>query len=41
MQGCRVVRVHDVAGSVRVCRMVEAILVHARTTADRDEERAS
>ncbi len=26
MQGCRVVRVHDVAGSVRVCRMVEAIL---------------
>lgn len=26
MQGCRVVRVHDVAGSVKVCRMVEAIL---------------
>jgi dihydropteroate synthase len=24
--GCRIVRVHDVAGSVRVCRMVEAIL---------------
>jgi dihydropteroate synthase len=26
MQGCRIVRVHDVAGSVKVCRMVEAIL---------------
>ena len=24
--GCRIVRVHDVAGSVHVCRMVEAIL---------------
>jgi dihydropteroate synthase len=24
--GCRIVRVHDVAGSVRVCRIVEAIL---------------
>ncbi|MGH9032896.1 MAG: dihydropteroate synthase [Acidimicrobiia bacterium] len=24
--GCRIVRAHDVAGSVRVCRMVEAIL---------------
>lgn len=24
--GCRIVRVHDVAGTVRVCRMVEAIL---------------
>jgi dihydropteroate synthase len=24
--GCRIVRVHDVAGSVQVCRMVEAIL---------------
>jgi dihydropteroate synthase len=24
--GCRIVRVHDVAGSVRVCRMIEAIL---------------
>ena len=24
--GCRIVRVHDVAGSARVCRMVEAIL---------------
>ena len=23
--GCRIVRVHDVAGTVRVCRMVEAI----------------
>ena len=29
--GCRVVRVHDVAGSVRVCRTVEAML---RATAD-------
>lgn len=27
--GCRIVRVHDVAGTVRVCRMVEAILSHA------------
>ncbi len=26
--GCRIVRVHDVAGTVRVCRMVEAILMH-------------
>ena len=24
--GCRIVRVHDVAGSARVCRMVEALL---------------
>ncbi len=24
--GCRIVRVHDVAGSVAVCRMVEALL---------------
>src|SRR5262249_50484039 len=24
MNGCRIVRVHDVAGSVRVCRMIEA-----------------
>ena len=24
--GCRIVRVHDVAGSVRVCRTVEAVL---------------
>ena len=24
--GCRIVRVHDVAGSVRVCRTIEAIL---------------
>ena len=24
--GCRIVRVHDVAGSVKVCRTVEAIL---------------
>jgi len=27
--GCRIVRVHDVAGTVRVCRMVEAILSRA------------
>jgi dihydropteroate synthase len=26
--GCRIVRVHDVAGTVRTCRMVEAILSH-------------
>jgi dihydropteroate synthase len=26
IQGCRVARVHDVAGSVRVARTVEAIL---------------
>jgi dihydropteroate synthase len=26
MQGCRVVRVHDVAGTARVCRTVEALL---------------
>jgi dihydropteroate synthase len=26
MNGCRIVRVHDVLGSVRVCRVVEAIL---------------
>jgi dihydropteroate synthase len=24
--GCRIVRVHEVAGSVRVCRTVEAVL---------------
>ena len=32
--GCRIVRVHDVAGSVRVCRMVEAILERAGTGAE-------
>jgi dihydropteroate synthase len=26
VQGCRIVRVHDVQGSVRVCRMTEALL---------------
>jgi dihydropteroate synthase len=26
MHGCRIVRVHDVAGSVKVCRMIEALL---------------
>lgn len=31
--GCRIVRVHDVAGSVRVCRTVEAILA-ARADGD-------
>ena len=25
IHGCRIVRVHDVAGSVRVCRMIEAV----------------
>ncbi|HEY5011587.1 MAG TPA: dihydropteroate synthase [Acidimicrobiia bacterium] len=31
--GCRIVRVHDVAGTVRVCRVAETILRHARTGA--------
>jgi dihydropteroate synthase len=30
IHGCRIVRVHDVAGSVRVCRMIEAIAAHTR-----------
>jgi dihydropteroate synthase len=30
MHGCRIVRVHDVAGSVRVCRMTEAIAAWSR-----------
>jgi dihydropteroate synthase len=30
MHGCRVVRVHDVSGSVRVCRMIEAVQAVAR-----------
>jgi len=30
MHGCRIVRVHDVAGSVRVCRMVEAVQAFER-----------
>lgn len=30
VRGCRVVRVHDVAGTVRVCRMIEALLEVAR-----------
>jgi dihydropteroate synthase len=30
MHGCRIVRVHDVAGSVRVCRMIEAVQAFAR-----------
>ena len=29
--GCRIVRVHDVAGSVQVCRMVEALRARAET----------
>jgi len=36
MQGCRIVRVHDVAGSVRVCRMIEAVQI-----AERGEARVS
>jgi dihydropteroate synthase len=31
--GCRIVRVHDVAGTVRVCRMVEAMLEAERDAA--------
>lgn len=27
LQGCRIVRAHDVAGSVKVCRTIEALLV--------------
>jgi dihydropteroate synthase len=30
MHGCRIVRVHDVGGSVRVSRMIEAIAAHVR-----------
>jgi dihydropteroate synthase len=30
MHGCRIARVHDVAGSVRVCRVIEAIAANAR-----------
>jgi dihydropteroate synthase len=30
MHGCRIVRVHNVAGSVRVCRMIEAVQAVAR-----------
>jgi dihydropteroate synthase len=30
MYGCRIVRVHDVTGSVRVCRMIEALQAVAR-----------
>jgi dihydropteroate synthase len=33
MHGCRIVRVHDVAGSVRVCRMIEAVQVAERREA--------
>jgi len=30
MHGCRIVRVHDVVGSVRVCRMIEAVQAFER-----------
>jgi dihydropteroate synthase len=30
MHGCRIARVHDVAGSVRVCRVIEAIAANTR-----------
>jgi dihydropteroate synthase len=33
MHGCRIVRVHDVAGSVRVCRMIEAVQAFERDRA--------
>jgi dihydropteroate synthase len=33
MHGCRIVRVHDVIGSVRVCRMIEAVLALERDRA--------
>lgn len=33
MHGCRIVRVHDVAGSVRVCRVIEAVQVAERGAA--------
>jgi dihydropteroate synthase len=33
--GCRIVRVHDVAGTVRVCRTVEAIVAARGATPDR------
>jgi dihydropteroate synthase len=33
MHGCRIVRVHDVAGSVRVCRMIEAVQIAGRSEA--------
>ena len=26
LQGCRIMRVHDVAGTARVCRTIEALL---------------
>ena len=35
MHGCRIVRVHDVAGSVRVCRMIEAMQAFERDGARR------
>jgi dihydropteroate synthase len=39
LAGCRIVRVHDTAGAVRVCRVVEAILAAAlRTEPKRAEQ---
>ena len=42
--GCRIVRVHDVAGTVRVCRTIEAILAAradlARPDAARPDQEA-
>lgn len=35
MQGCRIVRVHDVAGTVHVCRTVEALLAARGATVER------
>lgn len=37
VHGCRIVRVHDVAGTVRVCRTVEAILDARRDASGRAE----
>ena len=31
MHGCRIVRVHDVAGTMRVCRTIEALLAAGAT----------
>ena len=37
MHGCRIVRVHDVIGSVRVCRMIEAVQALERDRARESE----
>jgi dihydropteroate synthase len=39
--GCRIVRVHDVLGSVHVCRMLQAVLEVAGAAPARGSERAS